>query len=278
MSFTIPGAEPDYAPDLALEPTHCEVRLHIDIEAERAEGTVTTTVRCNRAGARSLRLDAIGLDDVEISGPETSRYDGDAIHVTWDEPFAAGEERAVEVRYAVQSPITGMVFCKPDEAYPNRPTLMCTDHETERARYWLPCVDYPTVRPTFDFHLTAASDLTILANGLLVSETDDGNGRKTAHWKLDFPCPSYLVCMAVGHFTRFEDESVDGRAIEYYAGATIPAEDLQRSFGRSPEMMRWLEQRLGVPFPFKKYFQLAVPRHRRRDGEHLAGGVGRLAL
>ena len=256
--FTLPGAEASYAPDLALEPSHIVVRLGFDLSAARASGTVTTTVRANRAGARSLRLDAVALEDVDVSGPEW-RYDGRHLWLHWAEPFTAGEERTVEVRYRVTDPVAGMRFSRPDEQYAGRALFVATDHETERARYWLPCVDYPTVRTTFDFWLTAPVSTTILANGELEGETENGDGTKTAHWRLDKPCPSYLCCLAAGDFTRFDDEEVDGRRLSYFGPTRFTPEQVHLPFAKTPAMMRWLEQRLGRPFPYPKYFQLALP-------------------
>ena len=260
-NFTLPGAAASYAPDVALEPTHTEVRLRFDLDAKRAEGTVTTTVRANRAGARALRLDAVALDDVAVTSPAPIdwRYDGESLWLTWKEPCAKGEERVVEISYAVVSPITGMTFSLPDEAYPDRTLFVATDHETERARYWLPCVDYPTVRTSFDFHLTANRDLTILANGTLVGESGNGDGTKTAHWRLEKPCPSYLCCLAIGRFVRFDDEEVEGRPLAYFAADRYEPEDLRRTFGPTPAMMRWIQERLDRPFPYPKYFQIALP-------------------
>ena len=256
--FTIAGAKPDYAPDLALEPVHVEIRLSLEIGKRRAGGGVTTTVRCNRNGARSLRLDAIGMLDVAVNGPETWRYDGEGIDLTWDQPFAAGEERTVEVLYALEDPVSGLHFSAPDEAYPQEPFFVCSDNETERARYWLPCVDRPSVRPTYDFFLTAPSDLTILANGRHEGDEDHGD-TKTAHWRLSFPCPSYLCCFAAGRFSRHVDETVGEIPVEYYAAERIDPEWLKLTFGRTPAMLRWITQRLGVAFPFRKYVQLALP-------------------
>ncbi len=259
--FTIPGAVPSYAPDLALEPMHIEVRLRFDLEAHRAEGTVTQTVRCNRPGARRLCLDAVALDvaSVDGTGGLQWRHDGKQIDITFDTPLGPGEERKVSVHYSVTRPVTGMRFSAPDEAYPDRPLFVATDHETERARYWLPCVDYPTVRTSFDFHLTAPRDLTILANGLLQGERLGDDGSKTAHWRLDHPCPSYLCCLAIGRFVRHDDEPVDGRALSYFATGRFAPHHLERTFRKTPAMMRWLEDRVGVPFPFPKYFQIALP-------------------
>lgn len=105
-------------------------------------------------------------------------------------------------------------------------TLMITDNESERGRYWLACVDYPVVRPTVDFHITADEGkwdslslclvnssrcweqqnekwnvvgLTIVANGKETNK-ETKNGKVTSHWHLPYPCPSYLTCFAVGDF------------------------------------------------------------------------------
>src|SRR5690606_27759050 len=212
--------EPSYAPDLALEPKHIAVRLRFDLERAVAEGSATTTLRCNREGASTIRFNAVSLEEVSVLSdgrPIRFRYDGKLLRIDWEEPFLHGEERRIEVRYRVVEPLTGLLFSRPDARYPDRPLFVASDHETERARYWLPCVDYPAVRTSFDFHLTARRDLTILANGVHVGDTEHGDGTKTAHWRLEHPCPSYLCCVAIGRFIRVDDEPVDGRPVAYFA-------------------------------------------------------------
>lgn len=262
--FTIPGAERHYPPDLGIEPKHIDISLKFDIDERHAEGTVVKTVVANRDGPTRLALDAVEFDGLEVSdaggGEIHWQYDGKRILVNWAEPFARGEERKLTLSYSVTRPVTGLTFSVPDEEYPDRARWAATDHETERARHWLPCVDQPAVRTTLDFHLTAPEHMTILANGLMTGEDANGDGTKTAHWHLDYPCPSYLLCFALGEFVRADDESVDGREIAYFgAEGRTTEEDLTRSFGRTPEIMRWMVERLGVDFPFRKYFQFALP-------------------
>jgi len=266
--FATPGATSQYPPDLALEPRHLHMALHLDFDPgdgeKRLDGTVTTTVCANREGASRIVLHAVDFEQVGVSGADsdelTWRYDGREITIDWAEPFRLGEERRFSVSYSIDDPITGLTFSIPDDVYPDVARWAATDNESERARHWLPCVDLPAVRTTLTFAITAPKHMTILANGLLTSEEAAGKGMKTAVWDLDFPCPSYLVCFAVGEFVRADDEPVGDIETTYFgAEGRVTADDLMRSFGDTPRIMRWMVERFGVEFPFTKYFQFALP-------------------
>jgi aminopeptidase N len=261
--FSRPDAEAHYPPDLGLEPIHLDIALHLDLEAQTAVGTVTTTVAARRAGPRRLTLDGVDLAITAVEDADghalTWHYDGQKLAVTWADECHAEERRRLAVSYHVTRPPTGLYFSRPTPEEPNGPWFAATDHETERARYWLTCIDHPNVRPRLDLHLRADERFTILANGRLVREEAHDDGTKTAHWRLDAPCPSYLTCFLVGELTRVDDGEVDGKPIAYFAPAHYDAEDLRRSFGRTRDMLVWLQNKLGSPLPWPKYYQFAVP-------------------
>jgi aminopeptidase N len=260
--FAGPEAEQHYPPDLELEPMHLDVALALDLEGESAAGTVTTTVAARRPDADTLELDAVDFEDVTVQDVEgralESRYDGRRIRLRWSEPFAAGEERRIAVRYRVARPTSGLFFSKPTDAYPDQPWFAATDHETERARHWLPCVDHPSVRTTVELHLRAESRFTILANGI-VTETDYDDGWTTVHWRLEQRCPSYLICFAIGDFVTASDGDFEGIPVAYFATRRFREEDLLRTFGRTKDMLAWMTRKLDMPFPFPKYYQFALP-------------------
>ncbi len=257
--FTLPDAEKHYAPDLSLEPIHSAITLDLDLEQQIADGHTEITIRANVAGPQTLELDAVSFDDVSLVSEATlsHRYTGKKLILNWDEPFSKGEERKVTIHYVLNQPITGLSFSKPDKTLPDNPLFAVTDNETERARYWFPCVDFPTIRTTLEFNLTADKALTILANGKLISE-EVKDGRKTAHWKLDYPCPSYLACFAVGDFSRFDDKSLRDIDIAYFADSSYSPDQLERAFDATPAMLAWMEKKLGHEYPYPKYFQFAA--------------------
>lgn len=264
--FHLPSLPDHYPPDLELEPVHLSIDLYASIVGRSIGGRVTTTVHARRAGSPTLQLDAVDFEDLsvrDVDGRNLSwSYDGRKITVLWDKPFAPSEQRRVEVAYRVVEPSAGLYFALPDDAYPNQPAYVASDHEPERARHWLPCIDLPNVRTTLDIQLRADARHTILANGYLVAEFEHGDGTKSAHWRLDQPCPSYLICIAIGDMIRVDDGSVQSGdqvvPIAYFAGAEHSPEAVMRAFGRTRDMLTWMTDFLDRPYPYPKYYQVAL--------------------
>ncbi|MEY4632306.1 MAG: Leucyl aminopeptidase, partial [Pseudomonadota bacterium] len=267
-AFSGPGAEDQYPPDQQIEPTHLDIDLKVDVTGQSASGAVTITAVARAAGSDRLILDGVAFQDMTVKDPDghdiTWRYDGEKINVRWAKAWAGGEKRRVEIVYRVEKPVTGLFFMNPTlDAAPHpskvQPAYAATDHETERARFWLPCVDLPHVRTTIDFHLTAEKRFAILANGSLVGEQDHGDNTKTAHWRLEQPCPSYLICFAIGDFIKADDGEFEGLPVASFSTAPHTVDDLKRSFGRTKDMLRWITGKLDTRFPFPKYYQFALP-------------------
>jgi aminopeptidase N len=275
--FTLPGAEPQYPPDLEIEPIHLDIDLRVDIDERRAQGTVTHTLAWRRAGATSLVLHAVALEIAVVEDLDGAaidwRYDGKQLWVRWAEGAERGAERKLAICYRCVNPGSGLFFSSPSGPFalgPDAARFAATDHETERARHWLPTVDLPSVRPRLDFHLRAHADLTILANGLLIREQLHDDGTKTAHWRLEQPCPSYLTCFAIGDLVRLDDGDCDGVELAYFASNQHDAGHLSRTFGGTAEIMRWMTAKLGQPFPYPKYYQFALP--------HFGGAMENISL
>lgn len=263
--FALPDAQLHYAPDLPLEPEHLRLQLQLDVPGLRAWGEVAHTVIARRPGKHTLVLHGEALLDVDVRGalPDESlawHYDGHELRVAFERPFEEGERRVVHVRYAVIEPSTGLLFSRPTPTAPQAPLFAATDSETERARHWMPCVDLPSARPRLDVHLRVPASYTALGPGALVGETAHEDGTKTAHWRLDAPCPSYLTCFVVGELVREDDGEEDGVPIAYFATRGFDGGHLRRAFGRTRAMLRWMTAKLGRPYPYPKYFQVALPR------------------
>lgn len=267
-NFCSPTATNQYAPNKVIEPVHLDINLNFkDLLSKTVTGVVTVTFKHNGLALVSnvndltqIELNAENFENVKVSGFEhevDSRYDGHLIHLKWKEPFSKGAERKVTIEYTLDHPIAGLYFQKPDSVIGNPDAVWAiTDHEPEKARHWLPTVDFPTVRTTLTWSITAPKEYTSLANGTLTSSETNGE-YTTTQWDLDYPCPSYLVCFAVGDFIEVDDGEVDNKPIKYFADKGYKKEDLLRAFDKTPAMIKWLQKKVGVPFPWSKYYQIA---------------------
>ncbi len=79
-----------------------------------------------------------------------------------------------------------------------------------------------------DIRLTTTLESIALGNGALkeIIELPDKK-MKTTIYQLTHRCPSYLICLAVGDYVEFVDESVDNMPIKYYAPKNFPTDVLK---------------------------------------------------
>lgn len=260
--FADPHAVPHFPPRLPLLPTHIHLSLDFDIPKRHLKGFARHTVVARSLDANFLVLNAEDFQSVDVSSDEDPdlnfSYDGHLIHIRLSKAVEKGKTTTITVNYVVVDPIDGLFYSGPFEGQ-----YVVSDHETERARYWLPVVDHPIVRTslTFDIKTCASSDLTVLANGELVSEKVHEDV-KTTSWKMEQPTPSYIVCVAIGRFVRADLGKYDGKPIECFAvdGGRFKytPEHLRLTFGRTLDMIKYAESKVGLKLPWPKYFQWAV--------------------
>jgi len=103
--------------------------------------------------------------------------------------------------------------------------------------------------------VTVPAKYTAISNGALISAKRRGAGR-TFHWKHQVPHPPYLVSLAVGEFTEIKDRW--NRVPVLYFCQPGREEDAKRAFGKTPQMIDFFSKKLGVPYPYAKYSQVAA--------------------
>ncbi|KAI8968862.1 hypothetical protein BDF20DRAFT_129560 [Mycotypha africana] len=185
-----------YAPNKVIEPIRHDISLQFQqLSTKCFMGKTTLTFKHNGkalvSNARDLqeiRLNAVDFEDVKVSGEGLKQYhySGHHILLVWDTCFNKEEERKVTIEYTVENPVAGVYFDKDDDMINATAQWAVTYCETEKARYWLPTVDFPTVRTSLTYSITAPKEYISLANGSLESTEVHGE-MKTTKWKLDYP-------------------------------------------------------------------------------------------
>ncbi len=247
--------------DRAMDMQHLLLRVSLDHEKRRIEGEATLTMKPLVDGVSRVDLDAAELSVrsvyLEGAGEVPFRHDGETLRVELPRPAKTTETLKLTVAYDGQ-PRKGIYFVGPDEGYPSKPRQAWTQGEAEDNRYWFPSYDYPNDKITSEVIVTVASTETAVSNGTLVEVLDEPKDKtRTFHWRMDQPHSSYLVSIAVGEFERVDD-AWDGIPVQYFVPKGTGREKTLRSFGSTPDMLRFFSERIGVRYPYSKYAQCCV--------------------
>jgi aminopeptidase N len=260
-AFTLANAQPQYAPDRLYDVTHIALTLHLDLAQKTLSGKCATTIRAQSDTVSCIALDAVALHITQVrqadGKPLRFDYDGRKLQAYPQPPLRSNADMVLEVVYSVTKPRLGLYFIAPDAAYPDKPIQVWTQCQDEDARYWFPCFDAPNERATSEMTITVPQPYFALSNGTLLStHPDDTAGTITYHWLQDKPHATYLMTLVVGAF-HAHTETVDGLPVQWYVTPGREA-DGQRAFGDTPEMLRFFTDKIGVPYPWSKYAQIAV--------------------
>jgi aminopeptidase N len=196
------------------------------------------------------------------------RYDEQELQVYLPEELVPGDTVELEINYvafpernsgegsAAITDTKGLYFIDPLDTIPGKPTMIWTQGETQHSSKWFPTIDRPNERLTHDIWLNVPDSLVSISNGRLIQQQSLGNGMRKDHWKMDLPHAPYLVAIAVGNFAKVTASHGD-LPLGYYVEKGFE-KGAAKVFASTPEMIRYFETRLGVPFPWQKYDQIVV--------------------
>src|SRR5437879_9070631 len=260
-SFELTGDRVHYAPDRPADVKHVKLDIALDFEQETVSGTVSTTFSVLYEEVKTISFDAIELQIERVTledGKELAfSADGKKLTITLDRPYHHGEEFTVTVQHHAK-PRPGLQFVKTAPADPTRPVHDWTFGQPRYHSYWFPCHDAPNDRATTEIIVTVPAHFLTVANGNLISVTDQGE-TKTHHWRHDIPHAAYLISLVVSDFAVVED-SYNGKPVNYYVRPDRK-DDARYYMGKTPEMMRFFAEYTDVDYPYDKYAQTVVENY-----------------
>jgi aminopeptidase N len=260
---------------LPYDVKHTLLQLRLDFEHEAIDGIATHQLapfaECERLefDIGDMKIGSVLMSPEEPDGePRKVEFDttDDKLIVRPAKPIAGGTEVWVRIAYRVEKPRRGARFVTPDAREPTQPRMMWTQSEPEYARYWYPCLDTPNERSLFTLQIVAPAKYYVLSNGVLHSTADNEDGTMTWNWQMPQPHAPYLTSVVAGEFEALTQEW-DGIAITSH----VPPgrlDEARRCFSRTPDMMKFFSERIGVRYPWNKYAQICVDEYEWGGMEH----------
>jgi aminopeptidase N len=231
-------------------------RLTLGDERDVIVGETTIDVRFTEDGVTALVLDLAGRRDdgkgmtveaVSAAGqPVPYRHENNRLTLTLATPPAATARRQFVVRYQ-GVPAAGL------HIKPNKHGDRCffSDNWPDKARQWLPVIDHPYDKATSEFLVTAPSHYQVVSNGLLVEETDLGDGSRLTHWRQSVPMSVWLNALGVARFAVQHLGSFDGRPLQTW----VYPQDRDAGFHDfavpTRQVLEFYSDRIG-PFSYEK--------------------------
>ncbi len=260
-TFALPGARDQYGPDRTVDVEHIDLYLVPDLEAETLDGVCTTTFRALDEPVDALSLDAVDLEVTRVERDGVAlgfARRGDRLDIRFDAPVAPGERARVAIAYRTRQPRHGVFFVKPTPEYPHKHAHAWTQSQDSNARFWFPCLDYPHAKQTTSTIVSVPKGLFALANGALVETRDEGE-RTIYAYRQDVAHATYVMTMVVGPFVEIEQRAAGSKKtpLAYYVLPGREA-DGERAFANTPRMVEVFEEKIGAPYPYARYSQIAV--------------------
>ena len=150
----------------------------------------------------------------------------------------------------------GIYFINKEGKDKDKPRQIWTQGETECNSNWFPTINDPQEKMSQELNITVPDQYVSLSNGSLEYTSMNGDGTRTDSWRQEQPHSTYLTMLAVGDFTITKDHWRD-KEVNYYTEPAY-ASTTKLVFGKTPEMMEFFSQKMGIDYPWDKYSQIVV--------------------
>jgi aminopeptidase N len=226
--------------------TNYALRLSYDPATNHLDGTATIRATATQNLSRfDLDLRGFQISRLLVNGRAASfARDGQELVITPHAGLPDGHAFTVVVDYAGEP----AVITDPDQSIEG---WVPTDDgafvvgEPQGSPGWYPVNDNPQDKATYRFTVTVPEGLTVMANGVLVSQTSTG-GQTTFVWREGLPMAPYLATATLGRFDVTQYELASGRPVYIAIDPTLSTTSVLKKL---PEIVDFYSSIYG-PYPF----------------------------
>lgn len=250
-----PVAADTYPRQPRVDVQHYTFRVTLRDDSDEIAGEATADIRFVTEGVTEFALDlasaangkGMTVSGVTVGGAAAMfTHEKDRLRITLDPASKAGERRQFTIRYG-GVPAGGL------RVGPNRhkDRTFFSLNWPDKARQWLPVIDHPYDKATSEFLVTAPSRYQVVANGLLLEETDLGEGRRRTHWKQSVPIATWLNALGVAPFASRHGGQVKGIPLQTWVFPQDRDVGLRALEGPARKALEFFSEYVG-PYPYEK--------------------------
>ena len=193
------------AQNRAINVLHYGFDISLSDSSNQIQGIADVDFISNQP-ADSMYLDLAAVDlsrgtgmkvsDVSSNGRSLKYFQQpERLDIYFDSTLTPGSDRTVRILYG-GIPGDGLII---DRNKFHHKTFFA-DNWPNRAHDWIPCNDHPSDKASVDFTVTAPDHYQVVANGVLVEQTELPDHRRLTHWKESLPLPTKVMVIGVADF------------------------------------------------------------------------------
>ncbi|TYA57317.1 M1 family metallopeptidase [Formosa maritima] len=232
--------------------SHIKAELSFNVDSSKVYGLAEYQFKILKP-VDSVFLDTININfDEVLLNNEKVPFKNNAKQLVVYSKFKTGEPYNLRFKYEAQ-PKKALYFVGWKNEAPNQ---IWTQGQGKYTSNWLPSLDDTNDKIEFDLSITFNSDYEVISNGNLVNKEVEAENT-TWHYDMKEPMSSYLVALVVGKYKVYKEISNSGIPLEmyYYPEDSLKVEPTYRY---SKQMFDFLENEIGVPYPWQNYKQIPV--------------------
>lgn len=191
------------------------------------------------------------IKKIQIDGIDCN-YSFDKDQLIIDNPIKLeeGKDYKLNIEYEVQT-FDGEIYFIGWNDPTNRRLKQIWSH---RPHGWLP---YADSRLTMEFFITFDSTYKVFTNGKRIQIIKNNDGTWTWHYKLNQNHPYFSTCIVIGKMDWITLKSKSGidEELWYYQWEK---DKFETTYQYSTQMIDFLEEEIGVPYPYELYKQAPI--------------------
>ncbi|WP_418263057.1 M1 family metallopeptidase [Flavobacterium faecale] len=136
------------------------------------------------------------------------------------------------------------------------PSQIWTQGQGRYTSNWYPSIDDVNEKVVFKLEIAFDNQYQVVSNGVLKSKKSQ-KGETVWSYQMNKPMSSYLLMLGIGQYDIYLEKSKTGTPLEMYLEKN-DAPKFETTYRDSKTIFDFLEQKIGVKYPWKVYRQLPV--------------------
>lgn len=251
--------------------THLNLSVIPDTLNQAVNGWVVLSLR-SQGSVDSIYLNGVQMDYQEVLLNDVKvnyAFDDSGI---WLLPARDLPDSSwISIKYQCQ-PRKGIYFIGWQDATHRAPRQIWTQGQGIDHRHWIPHRDDQTDKVKVKIEVAFSADYEVMANGRLTARKIDDSGMAAWTYQMEQPMSTYLIALVIGKYDSLATKSNTGIPLKQYFYPER-SDDYDWYYRHNEEIFNFLEENIGVPFPWQNYKQAPVQDFRHGAMENTTATI-----